>query len=339
MIGRKRAADAESRVVDLLLGASLILLVCLGVISTLFNHVVRLSDTWDAFYKAIGASLIASVLTYALISIIVEPRRSALQTKAAAEYATDYTNRRFQKLFETSLPTEVFEESADLKSNFRRTFIELLRTSTRYEIKGTTGRFASFRLARLANHPEIRRLDTIRLVILDPAASELLEANARLRAESAGEQITDADLAGSVETFRREIFETIVTIFDIKPRLNIEVWLHRDLPYFRSEHFDSGLLLSYYVGEAPYHETMSFPPPSRPFAVYKGAKDMSIRFSRKVLRFGSADGIQNETQLLEELASLGYPGNLDQIRLGIGARNAKLDEQLRSSGVGDDELF
>jgi hypothetical protein len=73
--------------------------------------------------------------------------------------------------------------------------------------------------------------------------------------------------------------------------------------------------------------------------VYKGAKDMSIRFSRKVLRFGPADGIQNEPQLLEELALLGYAGNLSQIRASIRERNSYLDQQLRTAGVGDDELF
>lgn len=326
----------ESQSLNLILVVAAALLLVAGVVAALLTDIKRLPPSWDSFSKSIGASLIAAVLTYIVVSSFVEPRQTSLMTKRVAREGIDYTIGMFQSLFKLSLPTATFEQSDGLKPAFTAAFIKLISNSTRYEIKGTTAQFAAFRLSKLQRVPAVRNLVDVNLILLDPQYDELLKANAQVKLDSGGATYDNAMLEAEASDLKAAIFCTILTMFEIRKTRPSRVYLHRDLPYFRSEHFDNGLLLSYYVGESPYHETLQFAPETRQYVVYKQAKDLSIKFAHGLLRFGEHDGIDSEEHLTVELRNLGCTYSIEALREMILKRNLSLEEQLQAAKISDE---
>lgn len=305
--------------------------------------VVALPSKYADAFRAIGDSVIASLILYILISIFLDPRRQQTQARALAGYAIAEANRQFQLRFEVSLPTAVYEASSVPKPGFREHFVSLLQSSTRYDHCGTTARFASFRLSETAEHPEITRLDQVRLAIIDPRASEVIRAHCQLRLRrDVGERYSEA-INAEILRLRGEIYTTLMALYDIRNAVPTVVYLHSNLPYFRCEMFDRGMFLTYYLGGASYPETLEFSATTRPYRAYKAAMLLVRRFGTKTIQFGhsgpSADLIDDDDALLALLGELDCPATLAELRLKRDERFADLSNKLDEARINKAGLF
>ena len=302
------------------------------------GYVVMLPAKYVDAFRAIGESIIASLILYMLISLFLDPRRQLSQAHALAQYAIHEANKQFQARFEVSLPTAVYEASSVPKRDFRENFVSLLTESTRYDHCGTTAHFASFRLAAAKRNPEVTHLDQIRLCILDPRADDIIRAHCYLRMQGNTSDRQAEFIITEISRLKEEIYTTLVALYDISDVLFMSVYLHANLPYFRCEMFDDGMFLTYYIGGSQYPETLEFATSTRPYRAYKSAMILIRR-----IQFGhpgpSSDLVEDENSLRALLSELGCTTSLKDLRSNRDRRFADLGAKLTSSGIDISSLF
>ena len=319
------------------------LLVGVSLFLTFAGEFLHLHGSSGAYLKAIGGSLLASVVFYSLISLFLEPKQRALQAMQVSEFAIEVANRQFHDRFQISLPEAVFRDSDVPKSDFRDAFIELLSNSSRYDFKGASAIFTVFRLVTLRGHPELRRLEEVRLCLADPRDETVMRSHAKRINEvtrRGGEARTTEE---RVELIKLDIAVSLVALFDIRIDRPAVVYLHRDLPFFRCEAFDGGIFLSYYVGRAPYPETLQFSPTTRPFLAYREGLEITRTFASGILSFSdaspSADTVNSEDALREWLMRLGLEADLNTLRTQAERRFQVLGSQLAQERLSPGALF
>src|SRR5258708_9228926 len=315
----------------------------LGVVLTVVGYLSTLSPRVGDALRAIGESIIASIILYILISMFLDPRRQEHQANRLVRYAITEANRHFQQRFEISLPTAIYESSNLPKPEFRNSLIGHLSSSTRYDHFGTSAHFASFRIARSVQHPEVAQLDQIRLSILDPRADDTIRAHCELRLDGAvGDRYSEA-VSQEVMRLKDEIFVTLMALYDIRHSVSTTVFLHSSLPFFRCEMFDGAMFLTYYLGSARFPETLEFSTSTRSYGAYKAAMILVRRFATRVIQFSrsgpSADIIDDEERMRTLLADLGCTTRLDQLTAHRDPRFDKLGEGIAAAGFVEGALF
>lgn len=300
------------------------------------------TDLSQAF-RAIGESVIASLIIYVLIALFLDPRRQQMQTARVAGYAISEANRQFQEKFQVSLPTASYVSSSIPKLGFRENFVTLLEASSRYDHFGTTAHFATFRLAVASRRPEITALDQIRLSILDPRVDQTIRAHCELRLTDSEDEAIAESVLNEVARLKQEVHISLIALYDIRSTVSTSVYLHANLPFFRCEMFDDGMFLTYYLGGAPFPETLEFSATTRPYRAYKSAMILARRFATKVIRFGnegpSADLINDDNTLQALLSDLDCNIPLSELRSMRDARFADLSNRLAAGGIDKKELF
>src|SRR5215469_778184 len=315
----------------------------LGVGLTVYGYASTLPPHLADAMRAIGESVIASIILYVLISLFLDPRRQEHQANRLARYAISEANRHFQQRFEISLPTAVYESSNLPKPEFRNSLIGHLRASSRYDHFGTTAHFASFRIARSIRHPEVAGLDQVRLSILDPRNDDTIRAHCELRLEGAvGDRYSEA-VGSEVLRLKDEIFVTLMALYDIRHSVSTTVYLHSSLPFFRCEMFDGAMFLTYYIGGARFPETLEFSTSTRSYGAYKAAMILVRRFATRVIQFShsgaSADIIDDDDRMHALLADLGCTGRLAELRSKRDARFTELGDRISAAGFVEGALF
>lgn len=317
------------------------LALAIGLIAA--GYAAVLPPKYVGAFKAVGESILASLVLYILISLFLDPRRQLYQAHALAGYAINAANAQFQERFEVSLPTAVYESSSVPKVDFREDFVGLMAKSTRYDHCGTTAHFASFRLAAARGHPEVTHLDQVRLCMLDPRVDDVIRAHCQLRLRDDPAVNRSARIAGEISRMKSEIYTTLVALFDIGSYVSTTVYLHANLPYFRCEMFDDGMFLTYYLGGAQYPETLEFAASTRPYRAYKSAMLLVRRFATKTVQFGypgpSADLVDDDNELMSLLSDLGCTTPLDELRNKRDERFRELEEKLSAAGISKSDLF
>jgi hypothetical protein len=294
-------------------------------------------------FQAVGASLVASVMIYAFFSIFVEPVRMRAQARETTNQAIDLANEQFQQRFAISLPTAVYESSSFLKPDFRRDFVDALSGSTRYDYKGTSAVFTSFRMHRLRHRSEFRRLDQIRICMLDPTNADALEANARHYLEQRGRPSGNQDTLLEMQRMRDETYVSIFTLHGASDALTIRLYFHQDLPYLRCEGFDGGLFLTYYLGRERFPQTLLYSRQTHTFDAYSANLDLTRKYARKAFTFApsspSSNWVRSEQELETMLSSLGCTKSLMVLKRERDDRFKRLSSSLRSARISRGELF
>lgn len=319
-----------------------ITVIALAVISaaTLFVGICCHGDA-RIYLLSLSSSAVASLLVYFLVSVLADPRRLRFQQHESIRYAIDYSAKGFRSLFKESLPSRIFDSSTAPTADFSSCVVGEMRRSRSYEVKGTSCRVASVRLQRAAAKRTELKLEVVRFLMVDPRESDLLKSISTMKFREAvpiGEATIDDDVARN----KMDVYITLVMLHDLRHQIPVEVFLHRDLPFYRSEHFEKAVFLSYYVGPKPFHETLMFKPKSRSFKAYEGAKRMTRDSATMVLRFGHGtgkDGIDSETTLRMTLSLLGCDHEISELRAKGRERAAEIASSLKSSGVDDHALF
>ena len=125
-------------------------------------------------------------------------------------------------------------------------FNDMLKNSKTYRHKGDSGNFISFRLATLY-HPKHHSERDIEILLLDPMENSLLEEQARIELSEA--EYSKADVEERINKLRKDIFVSLISLFDhAGHRFDVTVKFHKELLFFRSEIFDHGIFISYYLG-------------------------------------------------------------------------------------------
>ncbi|MEV0642821.1 hypothetical protein AB0I77_49545 [Streptomyces sp. NPDC050619] len=324
------------------LWAGLVMLVAtvVGVVLIVWGLVFDLDQEWSTALAAIGESVIASVFIYVMVSLFLDPLRQRLQAQELAGYAIDVAHSQFRDRFEASLPSGVFESADVPKRGFREAFQMLLESSTRYDSKGGAAEFATFRLALGSDKRAFRRLDQIRLCILDPGAEECLRAHVTMRLREQGATTTQ-DVDREIEVLRMRVFVSLTALHDLRAALATTVYLHRDLPFFRCEMFDDGMFLTYYLDGTEYPENLQFSSKTRPYRAYHASMDMTRKFASRVIRFGTETGhvIGSDQEFTDLLAELGCSTPLEELRRRRDERFTHFRDQLRAAGIDERDIF
>ncbi len=292
---------------------------------------------------SIGGSVVASAIAYSLILLVLEPARQETQARQISTYAIAVAYEQFQEHFEVSLPTATYESSDFPKSDFRDAFVGLLLDSSRYDYKGTAGRFTTFRLGTFRDHSAMHGLHEIRLCLLDPHADAPIRAHARHRRAERHESTDNAAIAEEMEQIREDAFGSLTALFDIRDSLPTTVFLHNDLPFFWCDMFDSGMFLTYYLGGASYPATLEFSSNTRPYHAYRYSLQLTRRNASGQLTFGSEgpspELIDSEDKLMNQLTRLGCPTDLTDPRAKRDHRFAVYRHDLERAGIAPHSLF
>ena len=303
------------------------------------------SKSLQNILQAVGASVIASVILYVLVSLFIDPRRQAVQAREAVMFGVQAANRQFTERFEVALPTAVYEGSKFPKLTFRNAFAELLSSSTRYDFKGDSANFTTYRLARCCNLPEIRRLDQIRLCILDPLSENAINVYAEQYLRQDGREYGAARITEMRKLIKDDIYVSLWILYQLRHGLTTSIFFHADLPFFRCELFDTGMFLTYYLDRRTYPdypETLQFSASTRPYRAYSSAMAVSRTFAPKKVVFGSgpdAELISNDGKIKALLELLGCqlgPNDLDDLQR---QRFDKFDKWLEEAGLNSSKLF
>lgn len=305
------------------------------------------SPTLEDIFRAVGSSVIASLVLYVLVSLFLDPKRQAVHAREAIGYGIQEANRQFSERFELALPTAVYEGSRIPKATFREAFVDLVASSTRYDFKGDSGKFTSYRLARCCDHREIRRLEPVRLCLLDPAADRAVEIHARQRLRAGDDARDDAaGLARQVKQIREDIYVSLWTLYGIRHRVATSVFFHVDLPFYRCEVFDRGMLLTYYLDRRAYPdypETLHFSSSTRPYRAYGAALGMTRDFASRLVVFSemgaTADLVNTDEEMFSLLRLLGCELTGEELDALQEERFRLLDKWMAEAGLSVSELF
>jgi hypothetical protein len=178
-----------------------------------------LSKTLGNILQAVGAAVVASLILYVLISVFIDPRRQMVQARETVMFGVQAANRQFVERFEVALPAAVFEGSKVPKQTFRNAFVELVRSSTRYDYKGDSANFTTYRLARCYELPEIRRLDQIRLCMLDPRSEDVVDVYAEQYLREDGRSYDSAMVEKKRQQIKDDVYVSLWALYQLRHEL------------------------------------------------------------------------------------------------------------------------
>jgi hypothetical protein len=192
---------------------------------------------------AVGTSIVASTVFYLLYSKSAEEK----VLREVGEMALEHAMTLFASRFERMLPTRIFSDTDVPTEEFNTYFNQLLKGSKSYKYKGDAASFTTFRLSNYyaSDHHYERE---ITLLLLDPREEKCFEERAQVELMRSKRPYNQLELMQRKEDLRNGVYVSLVALFDLRHRVNAEVAFYKELPFFRSEIMDEGILISYYLG-------------------------------------------------------------------------------------------
>lgn len=311
-------------------------LMLIGVVLVAVSNWIP-APSWQTVTRSIGGGVLASAIFYVLVSIQLEPARQEAQLTRLIAHANDLLTGSFREHF-SSIPAGTYLGSKHPSAQFSRDFDALLGTSRSFDFKGGSARYTAARMAT-ASQPAWRNLDRIRLCLLDPRQENdtALRAFALQQLEQTGAvtgATRDEDVVQeTVVSIRRDIYVTLVTLFDIRFKLATNVYFHRDLPFFRVEMFDDGMFLTHYrAGDEPYPTAFRYAKSSGTYDAYRLHMTLTGQHHYYGMWFSSGSArLKSDEDLGTALAELGCTDHLSRLRDDKEARLQGMRDQLRRS--------
>lgn len=199
-----------------------------------------LSTSWNAIFVSIGTSLLASLI-FAIIYSNVSERYHMMVIRNDLAQCIREEMKEVMQAYRALLPDDEFPSTSKPKVRFNRTLIESLKKSRTYFFKGVTGRHIPSRLIEVK--PKNLRCEVL---LVDPHNDELLRLYILDRF---GPSENQQKMTLMLERVKREIYMTIVALFDQAHQLNIEIMVGLYIcPIFsRTEILDELALISYFT--------------------------------------------------------------------------------------------
>lgn len=194
---------------------------------------------------AIGTSILASVCFYLLYSRTAENRVLREVSVQVTRVATEYATSLFKEHFDKMMPAKIYPQTNVPSKGFNDDFDDLLKDSKTYKYKGDAASYTAFRLHLMSQRGNLLEKE-IKILLLDPREISLFEGRAQM--ELSSKSYSKAELTEYASTLRIKVYVTLVALFDICHSVRVEVGFHKEHLFFRSEIFDDGLFLTYYLG-------------------------------------------------------------------------------------------
>jgi len=258
---------------------------------------------------AVGTSIFSSLLIYFFYSRVVEKRVLKVVTSNAAEVAASYATSLYENRFERMMPTEVYSAAATPKPEFEEHLTRVLHESRIYWFKGDAGGYTVYRLNQLTNHHHLLE-KAITLLVLDPNDDYLLRERTKIELAEANASFTKDDLSRGIDHLRKSIFATVVAVFDNAHRARVNIGFHKEHLFFRSEIFDEGLFLTYYLG-GEFPATCFYP---KKTLTYKACIENFRQIEKSATPTFSFSAVDSDTVLIDKLGQLGCPFDLRELR-------------------------
>lgn len=250
-----------------------ILLLCL----LLFYFGPQIAPSYKEVFISFSTSLFASLLFALFYSFIVERHhqtvvneelsqsvRKAIEEMKRAEQIhiqtiVDQTLAKIEEVekshyheishhFRELIPSRSFPPTDKPDKAFNQLLADELLHSRSYSFKGVTGRYIASRLAVARRHNL-----ACKVLLTDPTQKELLHQYVKSRF---GITLSSDEMEKRVEQVRREIFMTIVDLFDIARWTSlIDLRMYRGPVFYRTEILDAFLVISYFANQPTAYPT------------------------------------------------------------------------------------
>lgn len=162
------------------------------------------------------------------------------QTLAKIEEVEKSHYHEISHHFRELIPSRSFPPTDKPEKAFNQLLADELLHSRVYSFKGVTGRYIASRLAVARRHNL-----TCKVLLTDPTHKELLHQYVKSRF---GITLSGDEMEKRVEQVRREIFMTIVDLYDIaRWTSSIDLRMYRGPVFYRTEIMDAFLIISYFT--------------------------------------------------------------------------------------------
>lgn len=202
--------------------------------------------------------------------------------------------------FRELIPSKQFPATNQPDPEFNRTLTEALIDSNQYLFKGVTGRYVPSRLETARNYNL-----SCRVLLVDPARDDLLQLYVRDRFG-----VYPADLTQRIQKVKREIYMTIVDLFEQaqRTRTTINIKMYHGPVYYRTEIFDDKVFVSYFTQKTSTAYPNSYLYTSDSFYYEAFLTDFNQTFELDASST-SFNSMSHEKQLVEFLAKIGCDVN------------------------------
>ncbi|MBL8091219.1 MAG: hypothetical protein JNJ43_12870 [Anaerolineales bacterium] len=283
---------------------------------------------------AIGTSIIASVIFYILYSRTAEKQVLSEISISTTKSAILFSYKEFQERFARQLPLKTYPKTDKPSKEFNDDFDRYLRESKIFFFKSDSAGYLSYRLNKLSKQGLIASKE-VKIMIADPREVHVFESDLRMSLKNNQDikkNSQDNDLLGNLEIsaftnkiqgLRKEVYITLVALFDIKHLAKTEVYLHKEYPFFRAEIFDGAIFLNYVLG-GEYPSTYLYPNTTYIYdAYYLNFKQnfnpplINIVFDKKL----------TDNKFLKILKTLGCKHSIENLRKGKDERFEKYHKE------------
>lgn len=290
---------------------------------------------------AVSTSIFSSMLFYLLYSRLLEKRVLRDVTANVTANAVRYAYMLFHSKFDRMLPTHVYPAANTPIPEFLQHLDNVLQDSHIYKFKGDAGGFTTFRLDRLCQNSHLLEKEVL-LLILDPRENNLLRERAKIELSKSKPDFKKADLEEHIEKLRKSIYATVVAAFDIAHKARIQIAFHKEHLFFRSEIFNDGIFLTYYVG-GEFPSTSYYPKHTFTYDAFLENFRQNFKTADPILSFSTTmteDDLKSKLDLLACAYKIEDLRNFQQELFGVYDKmlesKLKMDLAAAAAGGGGD---
>ena len=244
--------------------ATLIVLICF----LMFYFGPVIAPDYKAVFISVSTSLFASLLFAIIYSFVVDKHhlnavndQLSQSVKQAVnemkqlqqdnvEKIVDLTRKQLEDLekshyhqislhFRELIPSNYFPPTNQPDQRFNEILNTALANSRQYLFKGVTGRYIPSRLLEVRHHNL-----TCKILLIDPENEDLLRIYIRDRF---GGTKSHTEITQRVQGVKKEIYMTIVDLFDQARWKSIEIRMYNGPIFYRTEILDEQLFISYFT--------------------------------------------------------------------------------------------
>lgn len=258
---------------------------------------------------AIGTSIFSAMLFYSFYSRFLEKIVLRDVTTRAAEAAANYATNLYENRFNRMIPSHIYGATTSPRPDFESHLRGVLKQSHIYKFKGDDGGYTAFRIDRLCQTGHLLEKE-ITLLLLDPSEDYLLRERAKMELAESNPTFSKDDLTKHIEDMRKGIFATVVAMFDISHKIRGKVAFHKEHLFFRSEIFDDGIFLTYYLG-GEFPSTCFYPKTTLTYHAYLENFRQNFKNATPTIAFTSR---MEEAELKAYLVELKCDIEIDELR-------------------------
>lgn len=223
-------------------GHILFVLILVVITTALFivekTGVLTAHQKWEEALRDFVVSVWATYIFLRFYQLAADKETIVTVSMEASKAASELVLGRLE-----FVPRRVFMESQISNPEFEECFFKLLKSSSRYSFKGSTG-------TKIATR--IRDVDdgftgkSIRVLLLDPNDNDLLIAAAETHCKTKNVDFGPTKLQEEATRIKNDILKSLIRLHIVHRRKEVDLRFHKDFVFYRAELFEGeGLILSF----------------------------------------------------------------------------------------------